>query len=347
MDEARLMMQALVLGTALTALSLLLTGGLYLLRLKIRRDTRRRERFLAVWKPLILASMVEPPSRLPPIRKADWPTFLSYWNQLYESVRGTSQESLVDLARAVGADRVARSMALRGRLGLRLLAIQTLGNMQDRDAWGLLEEAAQDPGAALSVMAVRALMQIDPEAALPLALPLIATRTDWSLARIGTLLHMQDHERMAAALAEAALTASPEAALRYLRLIEPLRALGVHPLISRLLAQAQAPELLAACLRMVATRADRDRVRALLAHAEAGVRAEAAACLGRLGEEEDIDRLLASLDDEVWQVRFQAAHALVQLPCLSRDALRDLPATLGGGEGSEILTQVLAERGIR
>ena len=78
---------------------------------------------------------------------------------------------------------------------------------------------------------------------------------------------------------------------------------------------------------------------------DAAARAEAAAAAGRIGMEEAIERLADLLDDPEWQVRFNAADALVKLRPRGQEALRRMART-GSATARDAAATVLAENGL-
>jgi hypothetical protein len=75
-------------------------------------------------------------------------------------------------------DRAAKRF-LNG-LRKRLMAIITLGHLREHSAWNDLAALAQSTHPIVSLSAARALVDIDPKAALALITPWIGARADWS-----------------------------------------------------------------------------------------------------------------------------------------------------------------------
>jgi hypothetical protein len=216
----------------LAAWLLLLTLGL---RVAFLAREARRWRFRSAWLPLLVQSLEAVPDPLPPVRKRDWSDLLDLWNYCQESVRGESREHLNRLARRAGIDRAARQMLTAGSVPRRLAAAAALGFLKEPTAWDALRCAAAARDPHLSLAAGRALVHIDPEAAISLLTPLISARTDWPAARVAGMLQEAGPEAVSRPLAEAALNASSHTAVRLIRYLEATRCASALPVVRQIL----------------------------------------------------------------------------------------------------------------
>ena len=73
---------------------------------------------------------------------------------------------------------------------------------------------------------------------------------------------------------------------------------------------------------------------------------QSAKVLGRLGEREHVGLLESLLQDREWWVRYRAAQALVGLPFLGPNALREIQRRQTDRYAVDILDQAFAEVGI-
>lgn len=331
-------------GLVSFALAFLLVLTLMAMRLKLRMDLRRRAQFLSTWRPLLMQSLMDSEGELPEIKPADWHTFFAYWNHLHESLRGDVKEGLNQVARAVGADKEARRMLSRGTMRDRLMALHTFGNLRDASVWHELQDAVTGDNSFLALTAMRALIQIDAKASIPVLLSQLSRRHDWSLASIATILHDAGIDVVSETLAEAALRAPKAEAPRLIHLLAALHATAALPVIREVLATTTDEAVIAACLPMVNGSADLPLVRKFTAHASGTIRAHAASAIGRIGLPGDESLLVDMLGDRLWWVRYRAAQALVDLPFVDRAALQRIQAEHPDPFARDMLAQALAER---
>ncbi len=326
-------------GAAAFAATLLLMLQILLSRALLLRRQRRADRFLSVWRPLLMQSLDAVPDSLPPVAHADVYTFLSVWNYLHESLRDESKDQLNQVARLIGMDTRAQDMLHHRSLRQRLMAIVTLGHLRQEIVWDELQMIVQHSNTMLSLAAARALLQINAAAALPTLLPLMDSRSDWPVTRVANLLKEAGADVISQPLAHAAETAP-----RLIRYLEVAHRDVVVPTVRRLMASTHDEQVLQACLPLINDPADVIIVRACLLHPQWLVRVEAVAALGRVGTAEDEAGLAALLSDPQWGVRYRAAHSLATLPASNVPQLQRLAAAQTNPFAHDILTEVIAER---
>ncbi len=326
-------------GVAAFVVTLLLMLQILLSRTLLRRRQRRAERFLLIWRPLLMQSLEVLPTSFPCIPSADEFTFLSVWNYLHESLRDESKDQLNAVAHLVGMDARVQGMLRQRGLRQRLMAIVTLGHLRQEAVWDELQMIVQQNNTILSLAAARALLQINAAAALPVLLPLMETRTDWPVTRVANLLKEAGADIVSEPLAKAAETAP-----RLLRYLEVAHREVVVVTVRRLLATTEDEEVLQACLALINDPADVTIVRACLSHPQWLVRLEAVSALGRMGTADDEAGLGALLSDSHWWVRYRAAHSLATLPDSNVPQLQRLAAAQTNPFACDILTEVIAER---
>jgi HEAT repeat protein len=342
----------------LFALALLLLVVVLLMRGALVLRERRRQKFLAVWQPILVNAVDIATSDLPRLAHRDQPEFLLLWNHLQESLLDESKDHLNQIGKALGIQHAALRLLRRGNLRERLLAIVTLGQLRERAAWEQLLTIAQREGVLLSVAAARALVMIDPTKAVPELIPLLMTRADWPASRVANMLRIAGADVISDQIANAALksalaetvqnpngdgnsaTSDPARLVRYLELAYNVAALPAARTIAEL---SHDPEVLAACLRLLNSAEDLPVVRECLSHQESYVRVQAAAALGRLGEDDDEERLVSLLSDREWWVRYRAAQALSRLPHMREPKLKTIQAAQTNPFARDILAQVMAE----
>lgn len=325
----------------------LLLLSILLLRHVRRNKDRRRHAVTETWRPLLAQCIVEVPDRLPPLTTWDHLILLYLWNHCYESIRGDARANLKELARRTGSDQFAKELLHTRLLRRRLLAIVTLGHLQERSIWNELAAMLQADNAFLSLVAAKALLHIDAKAAVPLIIPVISQRKDWSPLKVVAIFEPAGADIAAEAIAEAACLASPEIGARLIRHLAATQSQHALPPLRDMLQKGTPPDdLLAACLFLFGECSDpRDivTIRTHLSHPTWYVRLQAASALGKVGVEEDEARLIALLDDAHWWVRYRTAEALSNLPWMTTERLTRLHNALTTVESQEHLLPFLAQ----
>ena len=333
-----------------SAVFLLLLGILLLRYIRNNKD-RRRLAVTEIWRPLLAECVVEVPATLPPLTTHDHLVLLYLWNHCYESIRGDARANLIALARRTGSDQFAKELLHARLLRRRLLAIVTLGHLQERSIWNELAGMLQADNAFLSLVAAKALLHIDAQGAVPLIIPVISQRKDWSPLKVVAIFEPAGADIAAGAIAEAACLASPEIGSRLIRHLAATQSQHALPPVRALLQKgAPSDDLLAACLFLFGECSDpRDvaTIRKHLSHPTWYVRLQAASALGKVGVEEDEARFIALLDDEHWWVRYRAAEALANLPWMTPERLTHLQTTLASVESQEHLLSFIAQSNAR
>lgn len=324
-----------------------LFAGVVVLQLTKNLQLRRRNQFHAAWRPLLVRSLNDIPQSVPAVRSRDTLNFLFYWNYFHESLLGEDKiVGLNELARLAGMDRAAMKLLKAKGLRKRLMAIITLGHLGEQSAWNDLVVLAQSPHPIVSLSAARALVDINPNAALPLIIPSIGARADWSPPKVAALLSQLGAALIAQPLSEAAMVAPPDRAMRILHYLEATRCTAALPAVRILLGrQSAATALKVACLKLIGQFQDpKDLalVRAFIGDADERVRAQAAAALGAIGMPADESLLISLLSDSQWDVRYRAAEALAHLPLMKQERLADIYARQPDPAAKQILEPFLS-----
>jgi HEAT repeat protein len=332
-----------MLGAGVAFLYLAVVLQLFHARRRNRRRSRRQERIEQVWLPILTAGPDESPGEVPALRARDAGAFMILWNQLQESFVGDIKIHLNDVARRAGIDRTARRMLERGNLRSRLLAVSTLGHLGDRLAWEPLTRLMRHHDQLLSLAAARALTRIDAEAALPVVLPCVADRHDWSRNYVLGMLAELGADVVSQPLTAATRDASLEHAQRLLQYFSVAHLADALPVVRAIIGRTDDVECVTACLRVFADVDDLETVREYLDHPSWQVRVQAVNVIGRFGSASDYRRLASLLADPEWWVRYRAAQALCALPGTATSTLEQLSVTHTDPFARDMLVQVLAE----
>ena len=336
---------ALLLASVLALLTLMLLGLIVLLRWRRARALRRAHAFDIRWRPVIMAaSMGHIGTGLPALTASDQFAFLKLWNYLHESVHGEASDHLNQLALRLKCHEAARRMLGGRHRAERLLAILTLGHLREASARHALRGAAASADTVLSLLAARALVQIDANGGAESLFPLVMSGGDWDIARLTRIL-VPARDACRTLITEAIMRLGNPARMRALELAAALRLDLPMRHLALLMRPGEPPEVIAAALRLVRHPQHVPAIRGLLGHADWRVRRESVAAIARLGEPVDVRSLAALLQDEQWWVRYGAAQAPVSSPPPHPGGVGELRAS-GNPEARSILLHVIAERSL-
>lgn len=310
-------------------------------------NQQRRQRIIRQWTPLLEQSLRDMPRRLPALTRRDHIVFLYLWNQFHESVRRQPTTPLVHLARKVGTTRLATALLQSRLLSQRILGVVTLGRLQSRSSWTSIHTLLTHHNSFLAFHAAQALLTIDTKAALPLLVPILGHRADWSPINVVAMLKTAGRDAAAETLVTAAIQGNPNIGPRLIRYLPATHSPRGLPLLRQFISdRLPPPNMLAACLFVFGEfRAQEDLplVRRHLSHGAWYVRVQAATALGKLGTVEDEDRLIALFNDDQWWVRYRAGEALVSLESMTEEKLLKLQESLTSPDAHEILAPILAK----
>lgn len=337
----------LACGGLALGVTLLLVIQVLLLRWQGQRQRARRARVVATWRPLLLAAASGEPVTCPVPRRSERGALLLLWNQLQESLRGSAHAALNRLAADIGLLRNARRDLL-SRTGRRqLMALATLAHVGHPADWPLLRKLLDDSRWFVGMAAARAMLRIDAGQAAPMVIDRFLARSDWPLARLGTLLRESGAQAAAPVLAQRLEQGGATVCLRLLPLASMILTGAQEGVVERILVTSDDPAVLAAALPQIHGPFVLPRVRRLCVHPDPDVRTQAANALGRLGSAADRPRLMAMLSDRQWWVRYRAAHALLALPGARAEEAVTLCTQLQDRYARDILAQAAAERALR
>lgn len=338
---------AIRMGVAALSLTAILVAVAVASRVHLIHREHRRRRVEARWRPHLLGALHGSLDSPPRLKRREVPAVLARWNALTDSITGEGRERLLRFARRCGlADAVLATLRRRRPHG-RIEAVIAAGRLRDLRALPHLTRLVSTGGPILRAQAARALVSIDPASQLRHVVALIAEWRDCHPASARAIVAGAGARAASAAVAEAAVAErDPERQARLLRVLGALRRGEAADTARRVLAQADHPEVIAACLAVLMQHPspqDAAAVRRLLDHPVAFVRVRAVAALGRLRVPGDEWHLFRMLSDPDWWVRYRAAHALVAWPRFDRRVLERVGATHPDGYARGALAQALSE----
>lgn len=314
----------------------------FVFRIIFSAEEKHYKKFIETWRHIIVESLVKTPENVPTIASRDIYPLLKLWNYFHESVRGAPKQRLNDFARKVGIDKFAERLLARLSARDKLIAMATLGHLRQKSVLPAIEQIAATDDPYISLVAVRAMMMIDPEESYSWLVEGMRSRSNWSPVRVALLLKEMGPDIAARSLTEVIQSAEGNNLRRvvgFLKLISPEISL---PHLRSLLGRSEEEEIVATCLKTIGhmkSFEDVQLVRSFKDHSSHKVRAQVASALGILGTDEDQSILANLLGDRHYIVRRAAAESLARLPSSSMESLQQLATSLSDDYSRDILRQ--------
>jgi HEAT repeats len=334
-------------GVAALSLALAMMLVIVFLRRSLLKAGQRAARVTQTWRDVFLGAITGHPHQgpLPSLARGDRLEFLKLWNYYHRSLKGKAIDSLNGVAIQLGVSQLARRLHRRGSRAERLLAILTLGNLQDAASWADLLESVNGRDTVASLNAARALIQINPAEGARILMPMLLSREDWDIARVGHMFQGAS-ESFSMLLSALLVRLRPEQRLRALRLAQSLHLQLPAAGLRDLLRDARDVSVMVAVYRAATGPTLLPEIRAGLRHSDWRVRVGAVNAIGRLGQKSDVPVLAELLSDPQWWVRYRSAQALAGPVFLGGVGLKEMwwNATEPGARA--ILYQVCVERGV-
>ncbi len=336
---------ALWAAAAVILLTLSLLGVIVSLRIAQRRRVQWRQSLIERWRQLLAAAVADRPRTAPRLGRREAVEIMPLWAYYQEFLRGDCKEHLAQLARLSGMDIHAKRTLRSDSTRQRLIAIQVLGNLRDRETRRLLRPIAYVSNPYLSLAAAHALLRIEPREAIHEIVPLIASRPDWSPARVIAMLREAGPEVVSEPLAQAAIGATEAYQPLLIIYLDTARASVALRAIREILLATSDQQVIVTCLYELARLAHPDGikiVRMYLEHPNWLIQLHAVAGVGRMGSEEDVDDLVRMLRHRKFWIRYRAAQALAGLPTMTPERLARIRDAQTDRYARDILEQVIS-----
>lgn len=335
-------------GAQLTALgAALILGSALTIRRWMRWQESVRSRVVTLWRPLLTRTALEegPFPALPPLKRRHIPHVLDEWNALHDALRGIGTERLNELAGRLGLRERALGLMRSRDVGARILAMRTMGHLREGgEAWPLLEEQLASRNTLLSFYAAAAMLQVDPQRAMPDVVGQLAKREKWPGEAVARLIREAGTDIAREPLRALVLSVEPARVpllLPWLGKVDPALASEIAARILR--RETTDVRILSAALAVLQDASVLPLVRPLVRSPDFVVRKNLATALGRLGGLEAAATIVELMGDRVWWVRYRAAQALTMLRGMTRERLAAVRASLTDRFARDMLDHVTAE----
>ena len=332
------------LMSALYLVILILILQVFSIRLLIAIREKHKQTALSIWRPILAITSLEMPAEIPALHPRHSCTLLNEWNQFHLFMRGNATDHLNRLAIKLKLDYKALKMLKSRDITQQMLAIITLGNMRAFSAWDYLIHILDHKNPTLALVSAKALLQIDSKHSIPYILPLIIHHKEWPEAHVSSTLRTAEPMLLCQILSEALSTASIDELPHILNLTGSTHCEEICRSIDKILQTATDEEVIAACLQAVQSPTAIAHVRRLCHHKQGFIRVHAARALGRIGREQDKKLLIELLTDPEWWVRYRSAQALLAMPFIPIEELKEMRNQFKDKFARDILTQALEEK---
>lgn len=310
----------------------------------------RQKRFIALWRPVLMqCSLGELPSRLPQLRASQRLLFLSLWIDTQQQLNSDASPRLSHLFDYLQLRDYTLRLLHTHHLSKQLLATRAFGYLKEAEhVWPELVKNALGSQARLSFFSIHALVQMSPEAALPVLVSALQAGRVSKTRLLGLFRRFPSPSLvgpLADRLQDALYANDLTLALHLIDLLELLPYPSVLPVIRQILVEAQSADLILSCLGIMTELHDPwalGLALPYLQHPDWRVRRQAVRALSVVAQSPQIPHLLAALDDSSYWVASAALEALYHLPGIKRGRLHELADTHAKPEVQKMIQQYLA-----
>jgi len=333
-------------ATLLTSLSVL--ALVLMIRFARNRREHRENVFQERWKTLFAGTISgNVPQDIPVISPKYAMPFFRLWTHFHESLRGEAKERLCLLLNRAGGRRIALKWLHGFFIRKKMMAVVVLGYCREKSAGRHVQLLAGKKNPLLSLVAARALLQIDHEIGLPLLMSSIVARTDWPAEFMKNILRDIPKDFLVATLRQAIEQSPDPITVRLIKFLDICSYDKSAPIVRNLLEQNRDPDVIIACLDHFQDPRDIVHIMKFIGHPAWPVRLEVAKTLGQFGSPRELDDLKRLLADPEWQVRYEAARSLLKLPFVNDTMISEIGNSAMNPQVRGILSQVRTEEAIR
>ncbi len=326
--------------------------ALLLWRLVLRTQSKRKLAFIKQWRSVLMGyAMGQPLTALPLLKPRDHSLFFMLWNDTQQQLVGSASPRLNQLIQDLQLVPEVLRRLRRGNLREQMVACQTVGHLETlQEAWPSLVHLAFEGHDRLAFFALQALIQMSPEAALPVILDIMSTGGAAPARLLGLFRRYPSGalvEPLLGFLQEALYAHDLKRSLHIIALLEVLPFPSVLPTMRQILVEATDPELIVSCLQVMTDLHDPwclGLSLPYLNHPDWRVRQHAVAALGKVAQGPQVPVLLKGLEDDSSWVAQAALEALWELPGFRREKLQQLSREHGSARVRERLQQFFAEQ---
>jgi len=335
------------LWASIGAVGITISLILYILLFRFVQLWRNSEqqRFQQTWRPILALCPTVIPDKLPALSSRDHISMLALWNHYYNIIHGDATGNLLILGDRLQLDRIARIQLFGTNKRQQLIGILTLGHLQSREDWPLLDRFIHQSDTSTSLVSMRALFQINPRRALQTMLPYLVSRTDYPTAQVASLLRKIPSHDICPQLTLHMMLRLDQSSSHLLRLMEACDCTINRQIFTAITQKVPDDHIISTALSLISDPNTLELILPYALHTRWHIRVHAATAIGRLATREHLPALLSLLEDKEWWVRYRSAQAITRLPFLGEEELRGLMSSIDDRYARDMLSQAMAEQG--
>ncbi|MEY2620278.1 MAG: hypothetical protein RIT26_98 [Pseudomonadota bacterium] len=280
---------------------------------------------------------------------------LQRWLHVQMSVHGPANERLAALGRQLGLATLAVTHVESRHYAKRMVALLSLGFLHQTEQLQLLRERMQQGHSHTAIYAGRAMLQIDAATHAETVARILLEKAELDLALTAVIFKPYRAALMPVMQAlwqkhEAATpghdAADDQWSLRWLRLARALQLQLPSDWLAPQLQDTRNVEALIAAIRLFQSENGLAPLLPLAQHPDWRVRAQVARALSYVGTRSEAEILVRMTTDAQWWVRFRSAQALLSLPGLDVEQVRQWVADTGDRYALQMMQAVIETEGV-
>jgi hypothetical protein len=332
-------------GVAFLVSSTILLIGVFINRVRIISKNSLEKKYLKTWRKILLTSIDSIPDNLKKIPHNYKEISLIMWNDFIGLLKGHEKEQLIRLANSLDLNSYALETIDSKREDKKLLAIQSLGNLENKEYFSKLESAYfKNRSTTIKLEAIHSMAKIEPEKSVSKLIDFFKNRDYYPNYKIAVILQELGPDKFSTELANLILSSSIEKQQKLMNFFVFGKSKEALKLAMYYLDNSKDPELIAGSIKLIENFGDSRYlkvVKRFLDHEQAFVRINAVRTIGVLGSTNEIPELEKKLADFSWWVRLRAAEALKSLPGMTLFNLGEIRKRQSDKYAKEILDYVL------
>ena len=338
---------SMYVGIAFLALSTALLLIVLINRVRANRKRRQEQEFLKKWRNILLQAIFEIPESFTKIPDRYKKVSTIVWNDFLDNLKGEEKQRLIILAKKLNLDSFALKKLDSRKDDERILAIKALGNFGEKSVFSKLSSiSSNSKNVTIKLEAFHSMAKIDPSRAVNKILNFLKSEVYYPNYKMALILEELGPSTFSSRLAEIIKKSPLNVQIKLLGfMIAGERDIALK-LAYNFLNNSQNPELISSSLKIVEYFGDpRDipLVKRFLDHEQEFVRMNAVRVLGSIGNINEVSDIEQKLADNSWWVRLRAAEALLNLPKIDPNLLREIRDRQVDEYAIDILNHVLAE----
>jgi len=266
---------------------------------------------------------------LPAIKhQKEYILFLSCWLRRVESASPKKQVKLLCLLYRLQPEIPVIKMLNHTDKNCNIIALKVLAYLKYKKLEPKLCAAIKDSNPLISLLSARALFEIAPIRSIAHIVDLYLTQNKWLDNEIITILEKVETKKLINLLIYKIELAPAEKIAKLLRLLSNANIETARNESIKLLQKQNNPEIIAASLKYIIRKEDRELLLGYTKHKSWEVRLSAIQSLGCMITPEDINIIALLLSDENWKVRHHAAKSIVSKAFATTKYLDELKFSL-------------------